>query len=106
MIRIFACVAALTLAAPALANNTFGGLFDAREGATYYDIKLVRTLGPGFVELRDSRGRLLGRESVRAGTNTRVRIDLGADRVPPVVAYAVLIVDGEIVDRDRVRVFR
>ncbi|MEM1374054.1 MAG: hypothetical protein AAGF78_06695 [Pseudomonadota bacterium] len=98
-------LALLTLGAgAAAANNTFGILFEAEEGAGYYDIRLVRTLAPGIVELRDGRGHVLGREAVRAGTTTTMRIDLGTRRMPRTGAYAVLIVDGAVVDRDRIRV--
>ncbi|MEM6276717.1 MAG: hypothetical protein AAF714_07170 [Pseudomonadota bacterium] len=90
----------------ASANNTFGVLLDAEEGAGFYDIRLVRTLAPGVVELRDSRGRVLGREEVRTGTTTSLRVDLGIRRMPRNGVFAVLVVDGVVVDRDRVRVVR
>ena len=103
-IAIAAAAVALTAGA-ASANNTFGILSGAEQGDSYYDVTVARTLGEGSVQIETITGDVLGMASLNAGTNTDVRVDFdtpanGQDLV------AKLIVDGVVVDENRVEVRR
>ncbi|MEM6596258.1 MAG: hypothetical protein AAF672_15835 [Pseudomonadota bacterium] len=96
----------LFAATTASANNTFGGLKAVREGASFYDVRVVRTLSDAVVQIQTWDGQVLGSRDVEAGTQTNLRVRIGPKRIPPADVFAVLLIDGEIADRDRIRVFK
>ncbi|MEM9349333.1 MAG: hypothetical protein AAGA47_03660 [Pseudomonadota bacterium] len=93
-------------AAAANANNSFGVLKAVREGSSFYDVRLVRTLTNAVVQIQTWDGEVLGSREVEAGTRTNLRVRIGPKRIPPTDVFAVLLIDGEIADRDRIRVFK
>ncbi|MEO1797373.1 MAG: hypothetical protein AAFR53_10210 [Pseudomonadota bacterium] len=92
------------LAPPALANNNFGALRIAATGDTFYDVRLVSTRAPGFVQIETLTGRVLGQTAVDAGPNSNVRVDFGTARVGRAPLVAKLIIDGKVVDAERIRI--
>ncbi|MEM1409945.1 MAG: hypothetical protein AAGG79_04275 [Pseudomonadota bacterium] len=103
-LAIAATAVALTAGA-ASANNTFGLLGSIESGDNYYDVPVARTLGEGSIQIETLSGDVLGVASVFEGTNTNVRVGLdthvsGADLV------AKLIVDGTVVDENRIQGIR
>ncbi|MEL6912972.1 MAG: hypothetical protein AAFP13_00585 [Pseudomonadota bacterium] len=107
MFKKFAIAAALAATAGAAsANNNFGILDNAASGDSYYDVRVVSTLGEGTVQIETFAGDVLGMASVNAGANTNVRVDFGADRVSTGDLVAKLIVNGEVVDEESIDVLR
>ncbi|MEM1372886.1 MAG: hypothetical protein AAGF78_00750 [Pseudomonadota bacterium] len=101
---IAATAIALTAGA-ASANNSFGILGGIESGDTYYDVTVARTNAGGTVQIESFAGDVLGMASLNEGTNTDVRIDFDTPAAKqPLVAK--LIVNGVVVDEDRIVVKR
>ncbi|MEM1237514.1 MAG: hypothetical protein AAGI10_11125 [Pseudomonadota bacterium] len=92
-------------ATAASASNSFGILVPASQSDSYYDVKVVRAEEDAVVQVQTWDGEVLGSTEISAGTHTRVRVDLIPFGMPATDAYAVLLIDGEVVDRDRIRIF-
>jgi len=101
---IAATAIALTAGA-ASANNTFGLLGGAEQGDSFFDVPVARTLGEGSVQIETIKGDVLGIASLNAGTNTNVRVDFDKPASAQDLV-AKLIVDGEVVDENRIFVKR
>lgn len=99
-IKSIALIAATLVATAgvASADNSFG-FGDRLDASSTVDLGTVRATGPGIVEIYDhhdgSLGRLLGTETVNAGANFDVRVNVGARNDRDVIA--VLKVDGQVV---------
>ncbi|MEM6275669.1 MAG: hypothetical protein AAF714_01875 [Pseudomonadota bacterium] len=103
-LAIAAAAIALTAGA-ASANNSFGILGGIESGDTYFDVSVARTDAAGTVQIETFSGDVLGMAALNEGTNTDVRVDFGAPAAQePLVAK--LIVDGVVVDEDRIVVKR
>lgn len=93
-----AAAASLALASTASADNAFSFSDNDMAGSTI-ELGQVRAAGNGVVSLYDfhggAQGALLGTESVTAGANYDVRVNLGKRPINDVVA--VLTVDGQVV---------
>ena len=101
---IAAAAIALTAGA-ASANNTFGILNGFDQADSFYDVSVARTLGAGSVQIETLSGDVLGMASLNEGTNTDVRVDFKGNRAQG-DAIAKLIVDGVVVDEERISVSR
>jgi len=104
-LAIAAAAIALTAGA-ASANNAFGILSGAEQGDAFYDVKSVNAGSAGTIQIESLSGDVLGQAFVNAGANTSVRVDFGADRVGAGDLVAKLIVDGQVVDTNRIEVRR
>ncbi|MEO1796574.1 MAG: hypothetical protein AAFR53_06120 [Pseudomonadota bacterium] len=103
-LAIAAAAIALTAGA-ASANNAFGILSGAEQGDSFYDVNVASTTTGGSVQIETLSGDVLGMAALNAGANTNVRVDFdtpasGQDLV------AKLIVDGSVVDTNRIEVRR
>lgn len=103
-LAIAAASIALTAGA-ASANNTFGILGGLEQGDSYYDVDLARTTSDGFIQIETFSGDVLGVAGLNAGTHTDVRVDLDGP-APAADLVAKLIVNGEVVDENRINVRR
>ncbi len=103
-LAIVAASIALTAGA-ASAGNTFGLLTSVEQGDNYYDISTISTLGEGFVQIETFAGDILGSTDLNVGANTNTRVQLD-NSVSTQNLVAKLIVDGEVVDENRIRVRR
>ncbi|MEM1232781.1 MAG: hypothetical protein AAGH70_01515 [Pseudomonadota bacterium] len=103
MTKHFAAAAiALTLTtSAAFASNEFGILDGIEAGATYYDVSLVQADGTGIIQIETMTGEVLGTAELTTETNTNVRVDFDAP-APNEGLVAKLIIDGEIVDEERI----
>ncbi|MEM1237524.1 MAG: hypothetical protein AAGI10_11175 [Pseudomonadota bacterium] len=101
---IAAAAIALTAGA-ASAGNSFGILGGAEKGDIFYDVSVARTLGEGSVQVETLSGDVLGMASLNSGTNTDVRVDFDSP-APSADLVAKLIVDGVVVDENRIEVRR
>jgi len=94
---ILAAAVAMTTTA-ASADNSFG-FGDTLDNRSTLDLDLVRSSSAGVVEIYDDAngklGRLLGTESVKAGANRDVRVNIGRRHNQDVIA--VLKIGGQIV---------
>ena len=105
MFKTFAIAAtaiALTTGA-ASANNTFGILGGVEQGDSYYDVNVARTLGEGSIQIETASGDVLGSTDVHEGTNTNVRVSFDTPATSQDLV-AKLVVDGVVVDQNRIRV--
>ena len=103
---IIALAAGLLLTTGAAsASNTFA-LSGAQDSQTLIELGTVVADRNGVVEVYDYRtgteGRLLGSEAVKAGANTNIKISLASLYTDEVLA--VLVVDGQVVARQIVRI--
>lgn len=93
---IVATIAATSTAASADSYFAFGERLDS---SSVLELGLVRSEGAGIVEIYDYSkgevGRLLGTETVNAGANANVRVNVGIRPLQDVIA--LLKVDGETV---------
>ncbi len=99
-IALAAVVGSATLAS---ADVSYFGLTKTLPETSTIDLGTVRAADAGTVEIYDYRlgtqGALLGTETVNAGANSNVRIDLGL--APAGDVLAVLKVDGQVVATQR-----
>ncbi|MEM1232778.1 MAG: hypothetical protein AAGH70_01500 [Pseudomonadota bacterium] len=101
---IAAAAIALTAGA-ASANNSFGILGGVESGDTYFDVSVARTEGAGSIQIETFAGDVLGMAALNEGTSTDVRVDFDTPAAKePLVAK--LIVNGVVVDQDRIVVKR
>ena len=103
-LAIVAASIALTAGA-ASASNTFGLLTSVEQGDSYYDISAISTLGEGFVQIETFAGDIVGSTDLNAGANINTRVQLD-NAVSTQNLVAKLIVDGEVVDENRILVRR
>lgn len=89
----------------ASASNTFG-LTEVQGSQTLIQLGTVVAGGQGLVEVYDyhagQEGRLLGSKAVQAGANSDVKVSLRPSTTDRVLA--VLVVDGQVVARQVVRI--
>ncbi len=104
-VLIAATIAATSTAASADSYFAFGERLD---GSSVLDLGLVRSESAGLVEIYDfSRGEigaLLGTQSINAGANTDVRVNVGIRPTQDVIA--LLKIDGETVAQNDYRIAR
>ncbi|MEO0676783.1 MAG: hypothetical protein AAFZ02_04425 [Pseudomonadota bacterium] len=103
--KLAIAAAAIALTAGAASANTFGLLSGAEQGDSFYDVNVASTTTGGSVQIETLSGDVLGMAALNAGANTNVRVDFdtpasGQDLV------AKLIVDGSVVDTNRIEVRR
>lgn len=98
-IKIIALAAALATTASVAAADNYFELGENVMQNSVIDLGIVRSEAAGIVEIYDfkggDQGTLLGAETVNAGANTDVRINLGSKPLSDVIA--VLKIDGEVV---------
>ncbi len=103
-IKSIALVAATIAATASFASaDSYFEFGENLESSSILDLGLVRAEGAGVVEIYDFAtgqvGELLGTETVNAGANTDVRVNLGSRPKQDVIA--ILKVDGQAVaERD------
>ncbi len=103
-IKSFAIIAATIAATSTAASaDSFFQFSDRLDSSSVLDLGLVSAEGAGIVEIYDfskgELGPLLGTETVNAGPNTDVRVNVGIR--PTMDVIALLKVDGQVVaERD------
>ena len=83
----------------------FGGMNGVAQGKMFYDVRLVRAVAPGTVQVVTRKGEVIGSAPVEAGVNSNVRVQF--DR--PITGQnltAQLLVGGAVVDEDTIQVRR
>ncbi len=99
-LKSIALIAATIAATASVASaDSYFAYTDRVESSSIVDLGLVRAEGAGVVEIYDFSkgevGRLLGTETVNAGANSDVRVNLGIRPTHDVIA--LLKVDGQTV---------
>ena len=82
-----------------------GSYLRAEQHPHAHDISTISTLGEGFVQIETFAGDILGSTDLNVGANTNTRVQLD-NSVSTQNLVAKLIVDGEVVDEDRILVRR
>ena len=106
MTKLFSLLAA-TLAITAGAASADGfSLNEVQDSDALIELGVVSAPAGGTVEIYDfhaaDKGRLLGMEAVRAGSNSNVQVSLGTTASKDLLA--VLRVGGQVVDQQVVRI--
>lgn len=104
MFKKFAIASAVIAisASAAAANGSFGHLDGLNEGASTYEVNLIRSADAGVVSIETLTGDVLGTASVNAGANSNVLVPLQGSFEQDVVAK--LIVNGSVADTQRIQV--
>lgn len=107
MTKLFSLVAAtLAIAATSASAYSSFSLNEVQDSDNIVQMGPIMSDGMGVVEIYDfhggTQGRLLGTETVYAGANTDVRIPLGTTASETLLA--LLKVDGQVMDRQVIRV--
>ncbi|MEM6275672.1 MAG: hypothetical protein AAF714_01890 [Pseudomonadota bacterium] len=102
--HIAAAVTAIALTSGvALASNDFGILEGVEEGATFYDVPLIRAEMGGMLQIETATGEVIGMAELQPGPNTDVRVDFDTP-LANVDLVLKLIVDGAVKETEMVRV--
>lgn len=109
MLRIFAVISTVaTLAACSTGSITSGfGVMDGlSNGASFYDVPVVRAAAPAEVQIFNQKDTLLGTAQVDAGTHTDVRVNFDTGSGGSQDLIAKLVINGAVVDEADIAVTR